>query len=76
MSISFTCINILVQTYWNVFKTNGDAITKLIYLVVHNTRQILTIRRIRTTLSENWDRPEFLLRSGLNCLTKLALLGN
>ena len=30
------------------------------------------IRRIKTTLSENWDHPVFLLKSGLNCPTKLA----
>ena len=48
MSISFTCIKILVQIYQNIFETNGNIITKLIYLVVSITRQILTIWRIRT----------------------------
>ena len=59
-----------------MFKTNGNTVTKLIYLVVHITRQILAIRRIKTTLSENWDHPVFLLKSGLNCPTKLALSDN
>ena len=76
LSIYFTCINILVQTYRNIFKTNRHTIKKHIYLVVHITRQILNIRRIRTTLSENWDRPVILLKSGLHCLTKYALSDN
>ena len=60
---------IFLPTYQNILKTNGNTLTKLIYLVVHITRHILTIQRIRTTLSENWDHPVFLLKRGLNCPT-------
>ena len=73
MPISFTCIHLLVKTYKIIFKTNGHTITKLRYLVVHIIRRILVIRRNRTTLSENWDHPVFVPKSGQNCSTKLSL---
>ena len=79
-TVSFNCIQILVPTYQNIFKTNKHTITKQIYLVVHITWQIyisiinvgrymLTIQRIKTTL-ENWDHHVFLQKIGLNCPTK------
>ena len=74
MSILFTGINILVQAYQNIFKTNRHIITNQIYFVVYITRQILNIQRIRTTLLENWDRPIFLMKSGLNILTIRTIL--
>ena len=46
------------------------------YLVVHITQKILTIQRIRTTVSENWDRPVFLLKRGKKCPKKNALSDN
>ena len=75
MSISFTCIKILVQTYGNMLKTNGYIIKKLIYLVVQITQQILTIRRIRTTLSENWDCPVFFAEMRSKLSDKICFVG-
>ena len=54
----------------NILKTNGHIITNHFVLMVHITRQILSIRKISTTLSENWDCPVFLLKSGINFPTK------
>ena len=76
MFISFTCINILVQIYQIILKSNGDTNTKQIYLVVHIFQQILTIRRIRSTLLDDWDRSVILLKKWSKLSDKKSYVGH
>ena len=43
--------------------------------MVHITRQILTVQRIRTTLSENWDHPVFFCWKQSKLSNKISFVG-